>query len=103
MVFKFSSLFAIYYDTPSIKIEEEKPNKALIGIIINSIELPKIDLFLSKFPMYRRCVFPASECLIARYPLVNSISTIMVIGRVYPEIEKKLAQMNIQLKHKQIL
>lgn len=94
MVFKFSSLFAIYYDTISANIQQN-PNRALIGIVINSIERSKIELFLSKFPMYKRGIFAASECLLVRYPLVNTLSTILVIGRVYPEIEKKLAEMKL--------
>lgn len=75
----------------------------MIGVAVNEIELSKIDLFLSKFPMYKRATLPASECLLVKQSLKGGLSTLLAIGTVYPVLDKTLEQLKIVRKHSQIL
>jgi hypothetical protein len=64
-VFKFSNSFAIFYSDPP---NERGMSRALIGVYVKPIEEGKVDLFLSKFPQYRRGEFPASDYLLSTLP-----------------------------------
>lgn len=52
-MFKFSSYFAIFYDNPNQQ-EEGALSKAVIGVALTEGEESKVNLFLTKFPQYKR-------------------------------------------------
>lgn len=62
--------------------------KAVFGVAINKLEEGKIDLFLSKFPMYRSCIFPQTRVISATYPLINGASSNLATRQVYPVLEE---------------
>lgn len=53
--------------------------------------------------MYKRCLFPASGSLSAKYPLVNSASSQMVVTQVYPVIEQTMKELKIERRKEQIM
>lgn len=56
-VFKVSEPFGIYYDNPS-EMENPDESRAILGCMVNKIELGKIPMFLSKFPAYKSKIIP---------------------------------------------
>jgi hypothetical protein len=100
MVFKLSNFLVIFYDKPHEN--QEVMSKAVIGLTVHSLEKGKINFFLSKFPQYKRTTFSTSTCLLSTLPLLN-ISPILAIGRVYPAINERLGELNINLKYNQII
>lgn len=78
--------FGIYLNNP--KMTEPDKLQSEIGCVLEEKDLDKAGLLQKKFKVK---VWPASDCLVAEFPIRNDLSYMIGPLKVYPELNKALA------------
>jgi len=95
--------FGIYYDDPA-KIKNPNESRAIVGIIYNQVNKPKVSFdaedFARRHSEYKTAPMPELDAFGAFFPLLSKTSMMLHIARGYPAIKKYGAEKNLMSKTK---